>query len=65
MIDVSTGVVPKQERSHEESRLFRFVGMFRADRAGATGAAAKAHAIRAGRASKMARAPGDIVVAVA
>ncbi len=35
--------------------------MFRPDWAGATGAATKAHAIRAGHASKMAQARRDII----
>ena len=50
-----------QEGAHGEARLFGPVGVLRANRAGPARPAAKAHAIRAGRALQMADAGGDIV----
>src|SRR5271168_3691274 len=56
-----THALPPQERPHEETCLFKTVGVVRADRTGPPGPAAKVHAIPAGCASKVTRASRDIV----
>ena len=58
---VEAGVPPAQDRAHDEIRLLRAIGVFRADWASPARPAARGHAILAGWAFQMACAGGDVI----